>query len=149
MDGVLGGGATDERNPKATAYGWFPLPGLPPGHRPLSRARKAQRLSREPDRCDISKSLIRGDAHVVNRSRFEQPSHHRSRHDRACSSFFQGEGQAWNNFVLKYFSPRSGKMTTMFPEVIFLAVSAAANMAAPLLMPTKIPSLRAISRAIS
>ena len=45
-----------------------------------------------------------------------------------------------NMVVLKYFSARSGKTTTMFPSLIFSAVRKAAIMAAPLLIPAKMPS---------
>jgi len=54
-----------------------------------------------------------------------------------------------NNFVDRYFSPLSGKITTIVPESILLAVSIAAYIAAPLLMPTKIPSCFTICLAIS
>lgn len=52
-----------------------------------------------------------------------------------------------NKSVLRYFSPRSGKITTIRPESIFLATSVAAYIAAPLLIPTKIPSFLTIWRA--
>jgi len=45
-----------------------------------------------------------------------------------------------NKLVVKYFSPLSGKMTTITPDIISLATSIAAYIAAPLLIPTKIPS---------
>ncbi len=57
--------------------------------------------------------------------------------------------QMENRLVLRYFSPLSAKMVTMVPESILLAISAAAYMAAPLLIPTKIPSCLTIWRVIS
>lgn len=54
-----------------------------------------------------------------------------------------------NRVVLRYFSPLSGRMVTMTPDSICLAISTAAYIAAPLLMPTKIPSCLTIWRVIS
>ena len=53
-----------------------------------------------------------------------------------------------NIVVLKYFTARSGKTTTILPRSIFCAVRTAASIAAPLDMPAKIASLRMISRAM-
>ena len=61
----------------------------------------------------------------------------------------QVERQAENRLVLRYFSPLSAKMVTMVPESILLAISAAAYMAAPLLIPTKMPSFLTICLVIS
>lgn len=57
---------------------------------------------------------------------------------------FQGGQQPQterNRVVLRYLSPRSGRMTTMVPESICLATSRAPATAAPLDMPTKRPSM--------
>lgn len=56
--------------------------------------------------------------------------------------------ETWNKSVLKYFSPLSGKITTILPFSIFLAISKAAYIAAPELEPTNIPSFLTISLVI-
>jgi len=50
--------------------------------------------------------------------------------------------------VLRYRSPPSGRITTIRPRGISPAMRSAAAMAAPELIPTKIPSCRASSRAV-
>src|SRR6056297_1041280 len=56
--------------------------------------------------------------------------------------------QSENILVLKYFSPLSGKMQTTVPDSRFLMTSMAAIIAAPLLMPTNMPSSVMILLAI-
>src|SRR5512135_2839069 len=53
-----------------------------------------------------------------------------------------------NKAVLRYRSPRSGRITTMVPSFISFAFLIAAHMAAPLLMPTNKPSSKASLRVV-
>jgi len=51
--------------------------------------------------------------------------------------------------VERYRSPRSGRITTIVPEVISFAMRKAPATAAPLDIPTKTPSLAARARVVS